>query len=403
MAGSFVLKSPKSNIEQTIFFRYHIGNGKYFKYSTRKKILPIEWNKKSNTPIKKKYLSDIRISLPKYQEFIDEVISEASKKQIKVTPEYLKEVYDKRFRQISGNEITFFDVLNEFVTEKKEAREISDDTIARYINIGKILADFENKKRYKITFERINDTFYAKFLAYSREVKKHQNNTVGRNIGFLKTILNWATKRGYNDNLSYHDFKQPKADTNEVALSEEEVMLLYNHDFGKRKSLSKARDIFVFGCFTSMRFSDYSKIKESRIRKNHIAITQVKTKSSLDIPLNHYSRAILKKWDNRIPSISNQKLNEYIKEACKVVGIDEEIEKVGYIGKERIEKTYKKYELIGSHTARRTFITIALDKGMQPDVVMKITGHKSYKDFAKYIKTSKIHVQNEMEKLFKDI
>ena len=400
MAGTFILKNSKSDKEQTIFLRYHIGLRKYFKYSTRKKILPVEWNKKSNTPIKKKHLKDIRDTLPKYQEFIDEVVDDASKKQIQVTPEYLKEKFDRRFRQISGNEITFFDVLNEFVVEKKEAREISDDTIARYVNIGKILTDFEKKKRYKITFERINDVFYSKFLAYSREIKKHQNNTVGRNIGFLKTILNWATKRGYNQNTAYHDFKQPKADTNEVALSEEEVMLLYNHDFGKRKSLSKARDIFVFGCFTSMRFSDYSKVKKSRIRDGHIVITQVKTKSVLNIPLNKYSRAILEKWDYNIPSISNQKLNQYIKEACEIVGIDEEVEKVGYIGKERIEESFHKYELIGSHTARRTFITIALDKGMQPDVVMRITGHKSYKDFAKYIKTSKAHVQNEMDKLF---
>lgn len=406
MAGTLILKDPKSKKDQLVYLRYHIGNGRYFKYSTGEKINPDDWNQSENRAIRAKgkkgaELKVIDTQLQRYPTLLEIIISDSKLNGFTLSKEYLKKMFDSKFKEnLEGADVDFFSVLEEFLTEKRQERSLTDDTIARYKNIGKILKEFEKSTKYKITFESLNDIFYSKFVAFSREIKRHQNNTLGRNIGFLKTILNWATRRGFNHYSAYNDFKKTKAPTDAIALTDEEVMLLYNYDFGKRKALSKARDLFVFGCFTGMRYSDYSRINKKTIRDNHIRTTQIKGKSLLNIPLNKYSSQILLKWNYSIPTISNQKLNDYIKEACFIVGIKDEIEKVSFIGKERIEETFKKCDLVGTHTARRTFITTALNRGMQVEVVMKITGHTDYKSFVRYYKIGKIHVQNQMENLF---
>ena len=70
---------------------------------------------------------------------------------------------------------------------------------------------------------------------------------------------------------------------------------------------------------------------------------------------------------------------------CQLAGIDEEIRVVSYKGNERIEERHPKYELVGTHTGRRTFIVNALSLGIPPNVVMKWTGHIDYKAMRPYI------------------
>ena len=86
--------------------------------------------------------------------------------------------------------------------------------------------------------------------------------------------------------------------------------------------------------------------------------------------------------------ISNQNLNYYIKELCKLIGIDQLIEIVRFFGKKREVKTYPKHDLIHFHTARKTFVTLSLEKGMSAEEVMTISGHEDYKSFARYVKVT---------------
>ncbi|RYE54766.1 MAG: site-specific integrase, partial [Sphingobacteriales bacterium] len=106
-------------------------------------------------------------------------------------------------------------------------------------------------------------------------------------------------------------------------------------------------------------------------------------------PLTPYSKGILAKYGEMhrpLPIISNQKLNEYIKELCEKAGINEPIEIVRFNGAKRIATTYPKYELIGVHTGRKTFATLSLERGMSAEEVMTITGHKDYQSFKRYVK-----------------
>jgi len=168
-------------------------------------------------------------------------------------------------------------------------------------------------------------------------------------------------------------------------LSIEELDHLFEFDLSKKPSLERVRDVFIFGCTTGMRYSDFSKITSENIRNNHIYRNSQKQKNNLGIPLNKYSKSILEKYDYSLPKISSQKFREYIKDACQLAGFNKDTIKTTYRGSERIEEKLPMYKRISTHTARRTFITVSLDKGMRPEIVMSITGHKSYSSFKKYV------------------
>jgi len=133
-------------------------------------------------------------------------------------------------------------------------------------------------------------------------------------------------------------------------------------------------------------------LRRSDVRDNHIGVTTIKTADNLVIELNNYSKTILDKYkditfedDRALPVISNQKMNDYIKELGEIVGIDEPVRETYYKGSQRIDEVTPKYALLGTHAGRRTFICNALSLGIPPQVVMKWTGHNDYKAMKPYI------------------
>lgn len=151
--------------------------------------------------------------------------------------------------------------------------------------------------------------------------------------------------------------------------------------------------MFCFCAFTSLRFSDVSNLKWSNVdlASQTMTITTQKTSDTIRIDLNKYAIAILKKYQGQnnsgfvFPSITNQRMNIYIKDLCEMVGLNQPITQTYYIGNKRYDETKPKYEHIGTHTARRTFICNALMLGIPSDIVMKWTGHSDYKAMKPYI------------------
>lgn len=123
---------------------------------------------------------------------------------------------------------------------------------------------------------------------------------------------------------------------------------------------------------------------------DHIEVTTIKTTDRLTIPLSKYARDILGRYetsddDKALPVTSNQKANKALKEVCRLSGIDRPVTVVDICGSRRTEIVKPKYELIGTHCGRRTFISNALSLGASPQVVMKITGHSDYAAMKPYI------------------
>ncbi len=173
-----------------------------------------------------------------------------------------------------------------------------------------------------------------------------------------------------------------------IALTNEEFETLFSYDLPKNR-LAQIRDVFCFSCATGLRYSDLAQLKREHIKKDEIRLTVTKTKELLSIPLNKFSRPIIEKYSSNhrpLPIISNQKMNDCLKELCEKVAIDDPVQIVRFRGARREEVVYPKFELISVHTGRKTFCTLSLEKGMSAEEVMKISGHKDYKSFSRYVK-----------------
>ncbi|HCX75043.1 MAG TPA: integrase, partial [Algoriphagus sp.] len=172
-----------------------------------------------------------------------------------------------------------------------------------------------------------------------------------------------------------------------ITLSEGEYRALKEVDLKGVSRHEKARDIFIFLCATSMRYSDYDQFKREHIKGQTIQLTMKKGSKLWEIPLNPDSISILEKYKDLaepLPKISNPKLSKYIKEICAVAKINEPVEIVRYKGAEPIRNVYPKHKLVSAHTGRKTFCTLSLERGASVETVMKWSGHESYASFKRY-------------------
>lgn len=404
---TFNLKEPSAKKETLIFLRARFPDeNKYLKYSTGETIHPKFWDNDNKCPLNISGRTmdavknrDIASQLARYSDEFYRAVSDLRLQDMTVSIAAVRERLNIQFKK-SVKKKTFFDVYDLFIEERKQLGKVGSRTIEKDENTKKTLKDFMDYTGYAVTFNRMDKDFYVRFVKYCREERdyKLKDNTLGKYLAFIKTFLRWAQDNKYHRSNDFKKWENISSDTYEIALSEKELIKLYNHDFSKNKKLERVRDVFVFGCATGLRYSDYSKINRSKIQDDHIIVNTQKTRNYVTIPLNKYSRAILEKYDYTLPIISPQRFREYIKDAAKDCEIDDQITKVSFIGAKRIEKTYDKHRLIGTHTARRTFISLSLEKGMRPEVVMNITNSKDYKSFQKYIKLSQRVKADEMNK-----
>ena len=414
MKSSFHLKNPKGDKESLIYFSAYFKNeSKKLIYSTGETITPKEWNFKNRMPndlsgrtTRADNHRAINMQLNRYTDFYIKIINRYIHAEQEITVENIRNEFDKEFKKTKTGSRDFFAVYDKFMTEKindKTDKANSTSTIKRYEYNKKLLQGFEESEGVKLNFNQIDKKFYNTFINYCTNTKNHSTNTLSRNIGLFKTFMNWAVLNRYTYKLDFQEFKNIKKEiTDEVALSKEQVVEIFNFDFSNNQRLERVRDLFVFGCFTGMRYSNYSKMKKNDIIDSHIKVRDVKdNRKQLNIPLNDYSSYLLKKYDYRLPEISNQKFNEYIKEVIKIVGYTENIKKTSKLGNEIIETVTPFYERISSHTARRSFITIMKTEKVPDKIIMGFTGHKSLEVFNQYYKPNDIEKVDFMQDVFK--
>lgn len=287
-------------------------------------------------------------------------------------------------------EISVQKAFAQYVLEISNKKSWAYATVIKHNVIKGVLFDFDRKWKVKDISQETLTSYYSYLITRMR------NSSIKKHLSFLRAFFYWCTDKGYIKDKSWMKFNPEIKLIHRkqvVFLTWEELMKVYTLKFPKDKAyLERARDVFCFQCFTSLRFSDVYKLKRSDVYYNYIHVCTEKTDTELRIDLNKYSRAILKKYEKEsftknkaLPVASNQKTNEYIKEVCFIAGITESTTNIYYKGAERIEETLPKYKLIGTHTGRRTFICNALMLGISPEIVMKWTGHSNYKAMQPYI------------------
>jgi integrase len=211
----------------------------------------------------------------------------------------------------------------------------------------------------------------------------------------LKVVMRWAYRKHYHNNTVFETVKtnMKSAPKKVVFFNMKELKQLEEYEIPKQNShLEKTRDVFLFMCYTGLRYSDVANLKRCDIQENRIEIVTEKTNVVLSIDLNSHSRRVLQKYeryrfkkDAALPMISNQKMNQNLHELCKLAGFNQPIRIINYQGCQRIDEIKPKYEVIGTHTGRRSFICNAISMGIPPQVVMKWTGHSDYKAMKPYI------------------
>ncbi|MBK7106021.1 MAG: tyrosine-type recombinase/integrase [Ignavibacteriae bacterium] len=292
----------------------------------------------------------------------------------------------------------FFDDFDDFISAK--STQVSKSTMKKYMQTKKHLKDFENDMGIKISYSKINLLFFDKFYPYLISNKNFIDNTANKTISFLKVFMNWAVERELTKNTDFRNFKIKYNKNDIVYLTEQELMNLYDIKL-ENERLTRVRDVFCFQCFTGQRYSDIEKISILDIKNGIWRFRAIKTGEILEVPLNHYALSILEKyrgWESPLPIISNQKMNEYIKELCKVAKITTHVKVSKIKANKIVEEILPKYNLIGTHTARRTFISLSLKNGMKPDYIMKVVGHSDYRMMKRYLAIDNSEVRNEMDK-----
>lgn len=341
--------------------------------------------------------------------------------------EELEKVIFSSFNASSGAELAndWLQLLIDRYVASKRPRAIDENTarnlneyIQKYINdaaSGKMLtkknelfakgtvksisgfqSQFNNYQRYAnriIDFDDITMDFYNDFTHYLTVQRKYSLNTVGRMIRVLKTIMHKAKdyKLHNNTEIDNQAFHAAKIEVDNVYLDERKLKILFDLDLSNKPAWEKCIDVFLVGCYTAQRFSDYSRIHSDMIVKlsndeEYIKLTQKKTNKDVLIPLRWEVKSILDKYNGVLPKVWEQKVNQHIKEVCKEVCFNDEVAiketKAGLTA----ERKHRFYELVKTHTARRSGASNMQKGGVPLSDIMSITGHSSEAQLKAYLK-----------------
>lgn len=236
---------------------------------------------------------------------------------------------------------------------------------------------FDGKKP---TFDDIDYAFCESFIEWMSGTKELCANTRGSHIKFVKAAMNEAYKNKLHNNEDFRTFRKEMEQIDAVYLTNEEVKKVANLKLCGPHAI--ARDVFIVGCHTGMRFSDYSRLSMEDISDGVIHFITQKCNAPVDIPAHPRVLKILKKYKGKMPKISPQKLNSQIKDVCKEAGINDVVS----VRKNGTQTRHEKWELVTSHTARRTGLTNMYKAGIPTYRCMMISGHKTEQVFLTYLR-----------------
>jgi len=414
----FIIRKNRVNTKgQTAIYLQFVHRSDPKLISTGIKIKPKYWDDyKGKLRSTHPDFNVLAATLSKLEAKVNRILHEALMQEAEPTIDYVKSKLNDEEpktnkpirttkKETSTPKINFYKAMDEYIEINKSTK--AKGTVARYGVLKRHIQNFEKKRKFKISFDSINYDFFEGFQNYFITDLDNTNNTFRKNIKSLKAFLNWGIKKRYHSNQAFNDFKTSIDEPDVIYLTEDELMTLYRFDFKDDETLGEIRDLFCLCCFTSLRLSDVLNLKKEDIKGDKIAQQrQIKTRKVIaQIPLNNFAIEILEKNKTRYPDSKfyfkkrrSTDINLGIKDAAEAAGINDEVTIVRFKGSKRVENTLKKFEAIKSHTARRTFITLSLQKGMRPETLMKITGHTTLKTLMRYVKIADNVIEDEMTK-----
>ena len=413
---NWLLERENENGECTLRFRVKWDkNREIANFTLGNRVEKSKWSKetqrcKNNTTHTKERVSayEINKKLAEFEQIADDIFTDFDmRKQIPTAFDFKQKFNIALGREIPEQKL-LVNYIDQFVSAMGAQNSWGKRTYQVFRALQLQLSDF--KPNFSI--EDLNTDTMQKFLQFliRQEYKNTYTEKILKNFNWF---IRWLVANGlYNGNV-HNTFKPRLKGTGQethtvIYLSWDELQHLYNLEVNNI-ALRQVRDVFCFCCFTSLRYSDVKKLKRIDIKSNHIEVVTQKTSECLKIDLNDYSREILNRYkdypttnNSALPVISGQKMNEHLKDLCRLAGFTEKIRIVYFKGSERIEEIHEKWELITTHCGRRTFVVNALYLGIPAEVVMKWTGHSDYKAMKPYIAIVDDLKSKEMNKFNRD-
>lgn len=322
--------------------------------------------------------------------------------------EFMERLKGKKQEENLEKQPYFSEYIHNYLEEAQKDRAIS--TLKKYrTTLNKIL-EYEEDRKMQLRFEDINIYFYRDFRKWFYS-KYNTRNYFGSIVKNIKRFMNMSMLDGIHkcDGHKHPEFKIEHEDADTVYLSMDELKKIHEMEITdevvkhfypnirpqnlarKKESMEKVRNRFLIGAFTMLRVSDFKRLTETNIHSGFIKIKPKKRSKGrknrdVVIPMHPIVKEILQKGIDLSEIVSEQKINKHIKEICKFAGIDDEEIIIRTERGEEVERTYKKWKLITTHTARRSAATNMLMAGMEASDIMILGGWSSEKSFWKYIR-----------------
>lgn len=297
----------------------------------------------------------------------------------------------------------FWEAYDEFM--KSNVDRVSTNTTRTRKTAKNFIERFQSHTKINISFQSLTLQFFENLYYYALNTENLENNTFATYLSRFKSFLVWSKDKGYYDGEEHRKFTFTEKDKPVICLDLDELKQLYSFQFDSKR-LDKARDLFCFGCFTGLRFSDITSLRKEHVHKDSISKRINKTKQYDRIPIIPQGMEILKKYDGEsvyaLPRLSNVKLNKYIKECCEIAGIKTPTVTYKFLGNKTVETVLPKHKLITAHTARKTFITLGFVLGVDTKIIKACTGHKKDSTFDKYLKIADDMKREKLLEAWKD-
>lgn len=395
-----------------IFIQYCYNADNKTLLNTAIAIPPQYWHKKLNRiaddlPSQFGKASDLNKELQRQTRLAEDIISFGLERKVNDPVAFVRKKFQPDFdlsslnlnegeKDVTNPQLDFNQQFHLYIESKR--KKVAKATVNVYHETLRYLEAFEAYQGKKITFDSFTYEFYDElvdFLTYEYVSYRYKNlqglkvNTIGKTIKHLRLFLNDRMRRKIIPHIDISMFKTMEELADAIYLNMQEIDLIFHVDLSGEHVLEQHRDLFVLGCYTGLRFSDFSSIRIEDIRNNMLYKKQQKSDHWVIIPLRGHAEFILRnKFKNGIPKVSNTEFNDSLKMIGKMAGIDEAIKFSHKKGNKKITVCKPKYEWITSHTCRRSFCTNEFLAGTPVELIMKISGHKSLKDFYRYIKIS---------------
>ena len=398
----FFIRDPKAIRKTSIKFSFTYS-GKRIRISTGEQIFPAHWNNKAERVreiIDEPEAFEINSRLKSLESLVCDIYKNFIRDRIIPTPkELMQEIENQRIQPTpQNNNKGFWDLFNEFVEYKRkrfsDVRDF-DNSLRKHLLKGEL------KFKKPITFISLkikHDGFIEKldtYLTYEAENSKGEKglatNTIGKQFKNLKVFLNWCFQNEYIQRFDLSHMITKTEEVDSIFLNQEEVDSIFNlKDLSEEEDI--IRDLFIIGIESGLRYSDFIRLKPHYFDEDILSINPIKTeshkKNRLKIPISNKIKEILLKR-NGLPPVYEGKLvnfNKTMRNLAEKAEIISQIVTYKKIGGKTKESVFKKYQLVSSHTCRRTFCTLKFLSGMPPIGIMQFSGHKNERNFLRYLK-----------------